>query len=288
LQKRGWTTGDDDPTQQCDYAGCKALRKPFTIYCLLHILYPNKIQRYSTKTEEARATQVINKSMNRSWEVDRSSNFEKYLNRKCTVVRVIAVDVEGRMAQGILTQITAIEAESCNNIFNIRISNSDHHAIWLRIKDYVDFSNKAFKFLSHRPWSYNVENLSGTEMSLHDAMAFVSRTIQPMDILLVWHTGFRDVSNIRESLVKEGFEDVLPPNDNVSRLPYVFRHNLTGVSVALESPFPLIFPQHPLRHFSHDAWYDSMKTIVMANEAERFVGKKGIKHRRGTLDEFVC
>jgi hypothetical protein len=123
LQKRGWTTGDDDPTQQCDYAGCKALRKPFTIYCLLHILYPNKIQRYSTKTEEARATQVINKSMNRSWEVDRSSNFEKYLNRKSTVARVIAVDVEGRMAQGILTQITAIEAESCNNIFNIRISN---------------------------------------------------------------------------------------------------------------------------------------------------------------------
>jgi hypothetical protein len=103
---------------------------------------------------------------------------------------------------------------------------------------------------------------------------FVSRTIQPTDILLVRHTGFRDVSNIRESLVKEGFEDVLPPNDNVSRLPYVFRHNLAGVSVALESLFPLILPQHPLRHFSHDAWYDSMKTIVMANEAERFCRKE--------------
>lgn len=92
------------------------------------------------------------------------------------------------------------------------------------------------------------------------------------DYIAVWHKNNADVHSLQHFLSKAAVEGLLPPDDHIIRLPYLFRHNLQlpkGVKCGLELLFAIMFPEHPLCSTHHDALVDSRKLALMVLLAER-------------------
>lgn len=92
------------------------------------------------------------------------------------------------------------------------------------------------------------------------------------DYILVWHKNQADVSALKHMLSQAGFHRVMPPDDHIIRLPYLFRHNLElpqGVICALEFLLAVFFPTHSLRLSHHDALIDSKRAALMALLTEK-------------------
>lgn len=67
--------------------------------------------------------------------------------------------------------------------------------------------------------------------------------------VIVWHLGWADISALKHLLSQAGFHGVLPPEEHIIRLPFLFRHKLNlpqGGICALEFLFSGFFPVHPL------------------------------------------
>lgn len=247
---------------------------------------------FKARKEEARPAdqdsihQILAKSLHSGWKLDKYSDFGKFLNRTTIKSWVIAVDVEFDSSRDVVYQAAAVDADSRETLFNLKISGATgpYH-----VGRPINFSEAALKLFSHRHWTYNFTRLTGDDVKTkHAAAARISQSgIKPTDIILVWQTGYTDARMIRALLVKQGFEDIMPPNHRIIRLNYLFHHNLHELPTnALEVVYPTILPQHSLRYYSHDALYDSLKTMDMAHEAERFLNSKSMT-RRGTLDHLI-
>ena len=88
--------------------------------------------------------------------------------------------------------------------------------------------------------------------------------------ILVWHTGFFDLTLLREFLESARYNDILPTDDhciptvNVVR-PNFSAHRINGRSfpLKLDMLFPIMFPLHPLVGQNHHALVDCQQTRLV-------------------------
>ncbi|RKL50301.1 hypothetical protein BFJ70_g1462 [Fusarium oxysporum] len=189
---------------------------------------------------------------------------EGYISRKPPVVE-----------QAAAVSIDSINGEDGKILFNVNIRGPsvDQGSKQYPTAANQDFATNLLKFVTHDYWQYNKETLSGERVDLMRAVAIIQDSgITCQDYVVVWHKNYADVRALRHLFSQTGIQDILPPDDHVIRLNYLFRHNLNipkGMMCSLELLFSVVFPLHPLRFTHHDALIDSRKTVLMALFAEK-------------------
>ncbi|KAJ4270034.1 hypothetical protein NW762_001707 [Fusarium torreyae] len=208
--------------------------------------------------------------------------------------RFFALDLEGHLSSKppVVEQAAAVAVDSMDsehdqiafnvNIENARVVEDKKHP---SESEAQDFASNLLKFGTRDYWQYNKETLSGERVDPIRAIAIIQESgITCHDYIVVWHKHYADLSALRFLFSQAGVHGVLPPDDQVIRLPYLFRHNLRppkGVTCALEFLFSIVFPMHPLRFSHHDALIDSKKTALMALFAEKLCNGESTAVIRG-------
>lgn len=162
-------------------------------------------------------------------------------------------------------------------MFNLTIDNADARPKRTNLDENSTFYGILSQFGTQINWDHNKKRFSGKHVSLLDAAYSITQSgVSPTDYIIVWHKNHADISAIRHLLEKAGFDDIMPPEDHIIRLNYLFRHNLhfpRGTFCGLEFLFSIFFPAHPLRYDHHDALIDSKKAAYMTRLAEQLCNK---------------
>ncbi|KAF4449920.1 zinc finger protein 76 (expressed in testis) [Fusarium austroafricanum] len=281
FQSYGVLSDDDDTETICSQSDCSHPRLYRALYCSVHILYKT-VSSSKTKVDKQVHQNLVSQLVEATgvWELDECSNFEVFLNRQQlpNAPRFFALDLEGHISRKPPTveQAAAVDIDSIHNeceqvLFNVNISNPAVPAA--PESETQDFVGNLLNFGPRDYWQYNKETLSGERVSHMRAVAIIQESgITCQDFIVVWHKNYADLNALRYLLSQAGVHGVLPPDDHIIRLNYLFSHNLNlpkGVTCALEFLFSIIFPTHPLRFVHHDALIDSRKTALMALFAEK-------------------
>lgn len=114
------------------------------------------------------------------------------------------------------------------NIDNPPVVNDEKHS---PKADTEDYCLNLLEFGSRDYWQYNKETLSGERVDPILASTIIKESgITCQDYIVVWHKNYADVLALRHLLARAGVQRVLPPDDHIIRLPYLFRHNLDYLS----------------------------------------------------------
>lgn len=284
FQSYGVLADDDDNGLICICEGCSYPRLYRALYCPVHVISQtvssqNRFCRYEHQNLVSQQLQAAG-----VWKLDQSSNFGLFLNRQrfSNAPRFFALDLEGHLSkkppvveQAAAVDIDLIDSKDDQIMFNVNINNPRvvNGEKGSQEAETQDFGLNLLKFGTRDYWQYNKETLSGERADPAQAGAIIKESgITCHDYIIVWHKHYADVSALRHLLSQTGILGILPPDDHVIRLPYLFRHNLDlpkGVTCALEFLFSIFFPTHPLRLSHHDALIDSKKAALMALLAEK-------------------
>ncbi|EWZ81330.1 hypothetical protein FOWG_14883 [Fusarium oxysporum f. sp. lycopersici MN25] len=284
FQSYGVLSDDDDTGTICMHENCSHPRLYRVLYCSVHIL--SHIVSGSTKACKPEHQGFVSQQLQTpgNWKIDKSSNFEPFLNRQKLSAKsgFFALDIEGYISRKppVVEQAAAVSIDSINGedgkiLFNVNIKGPsvDQGSKQYPTAANQDFATNLLKFVTHDYWQYNKETLSGERVDLMRAVAIIQDSgITCQDYVVVWHKNYADVRALRHLFSRTGIQDILPPDDHVIRLNYLFRHNLNipkGMMCSLELLFSIVFPLHPLRFTHHDALIDSRKTVLMALFAEK-------------------
>ncbi|KAK1767684.1 hypothetical protein QBC33DRAFT_577937 [Phialemonium atrogriseum] len=229
------------------------------------------------------------------WALDKSSLFELFLNRTRlpNIPRFFALDLEGHLSKDppVVEQAAAINVDSMKEkdyqfLFNVNINNPQHLNNKTESQETRDFGQTLLGFGKSSYWHYNKDALSGIRVDPTQAATLIKESgITCDDYIIVWHKTRADVTALRHILSEAGFHGVMPPDDHIIRLNYLFRHNVElpkGVKCGLEFLFSTFFPTHPLRLSHHDALIDSKKAALMALLAEKLCKGEGTADLHGT------
>ncbi|KAF5258881.1 hypothetical protein FOXYS1_10527 [Fusarium oxysporum] len=280
----GVLSDDDDTGTICMHEDCSHPRLYRVLYCSVHIL--SHTVSGSTKACKPEHQGFVSQQLQTpgNWKIDKSSNFEPFLNRQklSAKSRFFALDIEGYISRkpSVVEQAAAVSIDSINGedgkiLFNVNIKGPsvDQGSKQYPTAANQDFATNLLKFGTQDYWQYNKETLSGERVDLMRAVAIIQDSgITCQDYVVVWHKNYADVRALRHLFSRTGIQDILPPDDHVIRLNYLFRHNLNipkGMMCSLELLFSIVFPLHPLRFTHHDALIDSRKTVLMALFAEK-------------------
>lgn len=283
-QSYGILADDEEDKTDCDQVGCCHTRLYRARYCSLHILSHTvgcRPQEYKERDQDVIRRQIAPPQAQK-WKMDKSSRFALFLNRRKTddMARFFVVDVEGQISKKppIIEQIAAVDIDLIHKgdhqaLFNLNINRGGDIDRTASINDDTDFTRSLLRFRKDYYWNCNKARLSGIHVDAARAASVIKESgITPKDYIIVWHKNTTDVSAIRHLLSQAGFQGILPSDEHVIRLPYLFRHNLDlpkGTQCALEFLFAVFFPSHPLRLTHHDALIDSQKTVLMALMAKK-------------------
>ncbi|KAI0859642.1 hypothetical protein F4860DRAFT_243714 [Xylaria cubensis] len=238
LQSQGILANSDDEGTTCTHDGCSSPRLHCAIFCAVHILShtvntgPCKMDHQTLILQQLEVTPI--------WKVDRSSNFGVFLNRRqlTGAPAFFSSDLEVYISKHppVIKQAAAIKIESMDSkeeqiMFNVNIDNPqaiDREGLLLEAEIEVqDFVLNLYKIGTRDYWQYNQENLSGERVNPLQAATIIRDSgITCHDYIIVWHTGYQDVRALRHLLMQAGIQDVLPPDDHIIRLNYLFRYNL--------------------------------------------------------------
>ncbi|SCV30379.1 uncharacterized protein FFB14_03019 [Fusarium fujikuroi] len=284
FQSYGVLSDDDDTGTVCMHEECSYPRLYRVLYCSVHIL--SHTVSGSTKAWKPEHQGFVSHQLQSpgNWKIDKSSNFEPFLNRRklSAESRFFALDIEGYISrnppvveQAAAVSIDSVDGEDGKTLFNVNINGP---LIGQGGKQYPtavnqDFATNLLKFGTQDYWQYNKETLSGERVDPMRAVAIIQDSgITSQDYVVVWHKNYADLRALRHLFSQTGIQDILPPDNHVIRLNYLFRHNLNipkGMMCSLELLFSIVFPMHPLRFTHHDALVDSRKTVLMALFAEK-------------------
>lgn len=288
FQSYGILADEDDRNTTCVIKHCASARLLQALYCPFHILSHTVSVRPSPRNSEHCGLISQQLQASKAWALDRSSNFQAFLNshQLPNAPRFFALDLEGYISrnppvvhQVAAVDITAIDRQTEGTVFNLNLHDAEHFDNEGTSGAVTgDFCLNLLKFGTRDYWQYKPDTLSGYRVDSTQAARIIKDSgISSQDYILVWHPGYADVDGLRYVLSQAGIYEVLPSNEHVIRLNYLFRHNLDlpkGVTCALEFLFSIIFPTHPLRSRHHDALIDSEKTAIMALWAKDvFLGK---------------
>lgn len=169
-----------------------------------------------------------------------------------------------------MVHLSSFGAGQLETLFNMNISN-EHPDPTSRA--FSNFYGNLLEFGKRDYWHYNKADLSGVRVNTAQAAKTIRTSgITPRDYIIVWHKTRADVSALRYLLSQAGCHNVLPPDEHIIRLPYLFRHNLKmpgQVPCALEFLFSAFFAENPLRFTHHDALIDSKKAALMTFLADK-------------------
>jgi hypothetical protein len=294
LKDRGMLIEDDVEQTNCVFEGCTRKRLYRSTHCASHvleiiILHPVLSIPSRDKSNTSRIVNKQNTSMVK-WELDKYSNFQVFLNRKATGARIFAIDLEGDLSSKDLRQAAAIEVDTERVVFNLTISDPVGRSLARAV--HKDFDPTLFQHMV-KVLGHDFREYSGQPVTRAEAAEIIkSSGIRPSDYILVWHNGYVDLSCLRHNLVTEiGQDEVdkfIPPDRNVIRLNYFFKHNLgKAACCSLELLFGLYFPTHHLRYVHHDSKTDSLKLIQMAKLGEEFYQGEFIAKQQGKLFDWA-
>lgn len=280
----GVLADDDDTETICTNQDCSYPRVYRALYCSVHLV-SQTLSSHSRVFKPEHQSLVLQRLQGTGvWKLDQSSNFGLFLNRRRLpgAPRFFALDLEGHLSRKppVVEQAAAVDIDLMHrernqimfnvNIDNPPVANDEKHS---QEAEAQDFCLNLLKFGTRDYWQYNKETLSGERVDPIRASTIIKESgITSQDYIVVWHKNHADVIALRHLLSQAGVQGVLPPDDHVIRLPYLFRHNLDlpkGVVCALEFLFSIFFPTHPLRFDHHDALIDSRKAALMALFAEK-------------------
>jgi hypothetical protein len=98
------------------------------------------------------------------------------------------------------------------------------------------------------------------------AQLLQARGITPETIMLSWSTNYQDLCLLRRHLERDGYSNILPPDENcIPMVPHYKRCLSRRISVALDFIFPLIFPDHHLAGLNHRALPDAQHLRLMTH-----------------------
>lgn len=290
FRSNGILADDDDHETICGYRDCSNTRLYRSIYCSVHVL--SQIVAHTPKSKEEDRTLVAQRLQEKKrWESDPLSKFQLFLNRSRlpNAPRFFALDLEGTLCAKppVVVQAAAVDIDAMDRdefMFNVNIKRSpisatDINELTSVIDDVAtledsaqDFGLNLLRFGRRVYWEYDQETLSGIRVDPAEAAEIIKASgIAYHDYIVVWHKNHADVLALRYFLSRAGVERLLPPDDHIIRLPYLFRHNLQppkGITCGLEFLFSIIFSEHPLCSTHHDALVDSRKLALMALLAE--------------------
>lgn len=274
-QLRAWGTlsnkEDDDPS--CKISGCSYPRLHRAIYCAIHIIGYTVSNTPPSSKAEHRLSVLTQLRGATKWETEAFSGFSPFLDREKLPqsTRFVVIDLEGYLSrkppvvhQVAMVNINSFTAGYLETVLNVNVSIA--HPV-PACQTFSTFRENLLQFGKRDYWHYNKEHLSGIRVNLLQAAEMVKESgITPQDYIVVWHRTRADVSALRYLLSQAGFCGVLPPDEHIIRLPYLFRHNLDlpgGVPCSLELLSSAFFPTNSLRFTHHDALIDSKKAALM-------------------------
>jgi len=285
FRSHGVWASETNTTLSCRQEGCTQSRLPQALYCPIHVLL-HTVGAHPRSWAQEHTDSVKSQILpTRKWNIDSSSNFGWFLKRERSPQgpRFFALDLEGLISgsQPTVWQAAAVDVESLTKdatdvLFNLNLvdtQQTQQPANHLRSQVPGDFNGALLRFGNEYFWTANKARLSGTPATTQEAAAMIKASgLRPSDFIVVWHKQYADVSALRYLLSQVGLHGVMPPNDHIIRLNYLFRRNLIiphGANCSLEFLFNAFFPSHPLRHDHHDALIDSKKAALMALLAEK-------------------
>ncbi|RYP68734.1 hypothetical protein DL769_005455 [Monosporascus sp. CRB-8-3] len=215
---------------------------------------------------------------------DQSSSFGLFLNGQplSNAPRFFALDLEGRLSRKppVVKQSAAVDIDLTDseddqimsnvNIHNPRVVKGEKDS---QEAETEDLDLNLLKFVTSDYWQYNRETLSGERVDAVQAAAITKESgITCHDYIILWHKHRADVCALRLLLSQTCIQGIMPPDDYIIRLPYLFRHSLDfprSVTSALEFLFSVSFPTDPLLFSHHDASIDSKEAALTTLLAEK-------------------
>lgn len=289
LKKSGIECEGEHENAVCQHHGCNETSFYGSPRCANHITeYVQMCETAKTAVSIRPLRETFNRMAHRQWQYP--PHYEIVGRRISEIAAgkrpgssLVVLDDEWSPATRELWQFAIIEQVSGRILINTSVEHEDsvdrNPLFEDTIQKRISQKKEQALFGPSRKGKIGYMNVHEISCSLRKAQ------INEDTIFLVYHTGYFDLTLLRELLQTAGYYGILPPNKNCIPMINVIRPNFSKEKVQgkafplkLGILFPTMFPSHPLVGLNHQALEDCQQTRLVCQAFDELC--KPIKERK--------